>query len=222
MLRIFPSSHAVFGALGVLCDLVACVPYIRDVAQGRTKPHLFTWLGWGIGGAVVFAAQLVSGAGEGTWVTGIVAASCLAIAVMAISKGERDITRSDGVCLAGALAGIALWTMTKTPLYAVLLICAADLLALVPTVRKAYDKPEEETAVAYAISALRDLFALAALRSFALVNWLYPAMAFVFIDGGFAVLLLARRKALARGVVRHPGAGRGVVRHPGVSRGLDY
>lgn len=187
--------YVLFGAAGVALDIVAYFPYVTDVIRRRTKPHLFTWLVWGLIGGVVCVAQIISGAGAGAIVTGVVAVTCFSIAIMAIFWGEKDITILDWLCFIGALFGIVLWTFTDDALYAVVIVTVVDLLGFIPTLRKAWRKPREETASSYAISALRDLCGLLAIRAFVLTNWLYPASSLVFTDGGFALLLLLRRRS---------------------------
>ena len=41
------------------------IPYIRSIRAGRTKPHAFSWVIWGLGTSVVGFAQLAGGGGAG-------------------------------------------------------------------------------------------------------------------------------------------------------------
>ena len=193
--------HSVLGALGVVVGLIAYVPYLRDVLLGTTKPHVFTWLGWGIINAIVFAAQISSGAGAGAWVTVFTSIAVFSIAIMAFFWGEKNITVSDWIAFIASLSAIAIWVLTRDALWAVILVTLADTVAVIPTVRKAFYKPHEETALAYAIAVLRSILSIAALESFNIVNWLYPA-ALILSDGGLTTMLLVRRWQLGR---IHPG-----------------
>ena len=66
LLSIKPLASAVAFALTVALFL----PYIRSIRQRRTIPHVFSWIVWAFGTAVVFLAQLADGAGLGAWPIG--------------------------------------------------------------------------------------------------------------------------------------------------------
>ncbi|MEK7092937.1 MAG: hypothetical protein AAB927_00460 [Patescibacteria group bacterium] len=187
-------------ALAVLAIIIGIAGYgiyYYDIFKGKTKPHPFSWFVWGLMNVIVFFAQDTSNAGAGEWPTALVAVACLSISFVALFKGERGITKLDWACFFAALVGIVLWRITDQPLLAVIIVTITDAIAYIPTYRKAFYKPQEETTVSYALAALRSVFAIAALDSFALVNWLFPA-SLVLTDGGFALMLYVRRRQLAK------------------------
>lgn len=183
----------VFGIIASAIGLAGYVPYFWNLARRKTKPHVFSWFVWGLMNAIGFAAQVVKGAGPGAWVTGISGACTLLIAIFAITRGERNITRSDWACLAAALLGIALWVATRNPLTAVVLITLTDAIAFIPTFRKAYWKPYEETMSQFVCSAIKYMFGLSAIASYSVTTALYPA-SLVVTNGAFVAILLIRRR----------------------------
>jgi hypothetical protein len=187
--------HFFVSGLGVIIGFVGYYPYFRDIFRGTTKPHVFTWFIWGLINAIACAAQIVSGGGWGALVTGFVSFLCLSIAALALFRGEKRITVTDWICFITALFGIALWIGTKDPLIAVVIVTIADTLAVIPTIRKAFHKPDEETAASYAIAVLRSLCGIIALNQFTLVNWLYP-VATLISDATLTAMLLIRRHQL--------------------------
>ncbi|MEO8466573.1 MAG: hypothetical protein ABI640_14610 [Gammaproteobacteria bacterium] len=36
-------------ATAVILTFVMFVPYVRSIHQGRTKPHVFSWIVWALG-----------------------------------------------------------------------------------------------------------------------------------------------------------------------------
>jgi hypothetical protein len=76
----------------------------------------------------------------------------------------------------------------------VVLLTAVDVLAFVPTARKAWVKPHEETVSCYVGGAVRTALALAVMGRYDAVTVLYPAV-WLVANGGFGVFLLARRRA---------------------------
>lgn len=184
--------------LGIAATVIALysyIPYFRDIFAGRTKPHAFSWLVWFLLTAVAFAAQVKDGGKAGAWVTGFTALVSLFILGAAIRHGEKDITKSDWLCLIGAFLAMIAWAITKSPLTAVILITVIDALGFAPTFRKAYYHPEQETLITFALSAVKFVIAIAALSHYSAVTVLYPA-SLVFMNGLFVTMLVTRRKQL--------------------------
>jgi hypothetical protein len=144
---------SLIGLLATIIGLIGYIPYFRDIFRGQTKPHVFSWFIWGLLTTIAFIAQFIEDAGPGSWVTGSTAVICLVIAGIALSKGERGITKFDWFCFITALAGIVLWVITDNPLTAVIIVTLVDALAYVPTFRKTYHKPYEETLIEYALGS---------------------------------------------------------------------
>ncbi len=185
----------VLGVIATLVGLSSYIPYFRDIFRKRTKPHIFSWLAWGVLGGVAFAAQVVKGAGPGAWVTAITTIACLAIAALAFTHGEKNITKTDWACFIAALLGIALWFVLKDPLGAVIVVTIANTLAFIPTYRKSYSKPSQETLSSYGLSALKWAIGVSALQAFTLTTLLYPVV-LTFTNGSFALIFFLRRRSI--------------------------
>lgn len=188
----FADYHAVLGIIAVAIGVIGYIPYYRDIFRGTTKPHPFTWIGFGLLNAITFVAQVVTGGGPGAWVTAITTIATFGIATLAFRQGEKNITAFDWVCFGGALIGIVLWKLTSDPLGAILIVTIADLLAFAPTFRKAYLRPQEETATLYAMSVLKYGISLFALATFDLTTAFFP-VAIAVANAAIVLLLLFRR-----------------------------
>ena len=188
--------HVVLGIVASVVGVASFVPYFRDIFWGKTKPHPFTWLIWALITSIAFFAQLAAGGGPGAWVSGVLSLECLAVALLAFRRGEREITSLDWWCLSLGLTGLFLWQLTNNPLTAVILVTITDALAGLPTFRKSYSRPQEETISSYALGALRSLVSLPALTSFNLTTALYPVF-IAFADGALVLFLLIRRRQLS-------------------------
>ncbi len=184
-----------FATLGAVIGLASFVPYFRDIFRGTTKPHIFSWAIWTVLIGITFFIQLQSGGGAGSWVTGIEALCCAAVAVFAYTRGEKEITRVDWACFVLALVAIVLWRFAQEPLLATLFVIAADSLGFVPTFRKSFVRPNEETALQYAMSSVHWIFSIAAFQSLVLTTWLYPAWIGTF-DAVLVATILMRRRQL--------------------------
>src|SRR5665213_1595078 len=143
----------VLSIIAIVVGFIGYVPYLRDVFARRTKPHAFSWLAWTLLESIAFAAQLVKGGGVGTWVLGFSAAVALFITCVALVRRDTEIHFSDWVALLGALLAIVLWVFSKNPLAAVILVTIADACAFIPTFRKSFYKPDQETLTEYGLSS---------------------------------------------------------------------
>ncbi|HEX9997866.1 MAG TPA: hypothetical protein VGB45_12025 [Abditibacterium sp.] len=163
-------------AAAVLVTFILFVPYIRSIKNGETKPHVFSWVIWGLGTFIVFFAQLAGRGGLGAWPIGISGVISTYIAYLAYQKsGDTLITRADWAFLFAALSALPFWFFTSDPLWAVVTLTISDLIGFGPTVRRAYHHPHEESVVFFGLSALRNLLVVLALQHYSLTTVLFPA-----------------------------------------------
>jgi hypothetical protein len=183
-------------AIGIA--IASYYPYLSNMFAGKTKPHAFSWFIWGLLTGIGFFAQLSDHAGPGAWVTGFTAAICMVIFLFALKEGRRDIIIFDWICLFGAGMALGLWAITDSPLFSVILITIIDAIGFLPTFRKTYKKPFEETLLTYMLSAIKFVVAIMALENISLITTLYPA-SLVFMNGIFVLIVNFRRKQILAG-----------------------
>lgn len=170
-----PRLKLIFSGLAIVITFMAFIPYIRGILQGRTKPHLFSWLIWGMTTLIVFFAQLDADGGTGAWPIGVSGVITVYIAFLSyVKRGDISITRLDRLFFSAALLSIPCWYFTSNPMWAVILLTTIDLLGFGPTIRKAYDHPYEESLLFIFMFFLRNTFALLALESYSLTTVLFP------------------------------------------------
>lgn len=169
------------------------VPYIRDTSNGKTTPHVYTWFIWGFVTAIAFALQITHNAGPGAYTTLAAAIVCFIICVFGIKQGNKNITKSDTLFLVLSLVSLALWLFAKQPVLSVILLSTIDMLGFIPTIRKSWHKPNEETLISYLTNTFRFCLALLALDHYSIVTMLYP-LTWVVANGAFSIYLIMRRK----------------------------
>lgn len=187
----------ILGTIASIVSLIGYVPYIRDIFRKKTKPHVFSWLVWSFSAGIVFFAQVVKGAGSGAWAMGIAVVVSFSIAVLAAFKGEKKITFLDWLAFSGALVGLVAWILTDNPLFAVILVTITDALAFIPTFRKAYYKPYEETLFTWFIASTKFIIVLFAMNTYNATTLLYPIY-LTLSNGAFTSMLVVRRRILSR------------------------
>jgi hypothetical protein len=184
------------GLLAIVIAIVSYIPYIRDVIRGKTRPHAFSWFIWGLLTGIAFFAQAQAHGGAGAWATGFTAVIAFVIFGFALRWGKRNIVTIDWFFLAGALAALGLWAATNNPVWSVILITLIDMLAFVPTFRKSFHRPDEETVMTYTLSALKFMVALLALGSYSVTTVLYP-LSLVITNSLFVLMVSWRSKQLS-------------------------
>src|SRR4051812_32078548 len=118
----------ILGIVATIIALVSYLPYFRDIVAGKTRPHAFTWLIWGVLTIIAFVGQLSGHAGPGAWVTAFTALVCIVIAAIAAFGGNREIVTLDWIALTGAVVALLFWFVTRGPLLSVILITIIDNL----------------------------------------------------------------------------------------------
>lgn len=183
------------GFIATVISIVSYIPYIRDILAGKTKPHAFSWLVWATLVTIGFFGQIADKAGPGAWVTASTALLCFIVFLFSLTKGERNIVLLDWLSLLGAGVAIIFWLLTKGPLLSVILVSLIDAIGFIPTFRKSYVKPNEETLITYASSVVKYLLSLISLTNFSLITTIFP-ISLILTNGLFVIMVLVRRKQL--------------------------
>jgi hypothetical protein len=158
---------------------IGYVPYIRDVLRGKTKPHAYTW-GMGLLVTAVSLWGLI--VGQAGWAALVLFAIVLLTAVifvLSLRYGVRKGTRLDNWCLGFCLLAFPLWVVTKSPVYAVVLLNLIDAVAFIPTLVKAYRHPYSETLFSYQMNVVRFGLLITALQNYSVLTLAYPVTWFV-------------------------------------------
>ena len=186
----------ILGLIAVAMTFIAFIPYIRSIKQGKTKPHVFSWVIWGLTTFVVFLGQIADGGGAGTWATGVSGLITIYVAFLAYrNKADTHITATDWVFFTIALCSIPLWYFTSSPLWTIVILTTIDAFGFAPTFRKSYYKPFDEQLSFYVWMAVRNVVAIAALMHYSTITVLFPAVT-GFLAVLFIVMVVVRRKQM--------------------------
>ena len=191
----------IFSGIAIALALIGFVPYIALILRGKVKPHVFSWVIWGITTTVIFFAQLEAEGGVGAWPIGLSGFVTILIAILAyLKRGDATITRADWGFLLAAIASLPLWYVTDDPLWTVVILTTIDMIGFGPTFRKAYHRPFEDSRVFFIIMIVRNACSVVALEAYSVTTVLFPFCLAV----GFLILLIIlqyRRVVLAQQAV---------------------
>lgn len=183
------------GIITVIMTIGIHLPYLIHTIQGKIKPHPFSWFIWSSLMAVAFVAQVIDGAGAGAWMNGATLAIASAIIFFSIRNGFDEITAFDKCIFAMGVLSIPLWILTQDPLASVIVVTTANVIAYIPTFRKAWYKPYEEALYLFAVNVVRHILAVLAIEQYLVTTALFP-VSLVFTNASVAFFLIWRRMQL--------------------------
>ena len=187
----------IIGALAIALTLIAFLPYIASTWRGQTRPHVFSWVIWGITTFIVFLAQVKDGGGAGAWPIGVSGVITIGVAIVAyLKRADISITRLDTLFFIAAVSAVPLWYFTADPMWAVAILTVVDLLGFGPTLRKAFHFPHEENLTFFGLFLLRNLLVIVALEHYSVTTLLFPAA--VALACLSLILLIGYRRTLNR------------------------
>ncbi|MFQ3187142.1 MAG: hypothetical protein ACI85E_001262 [Marinomonas primoryensis] len=188
----------IFSGIAIALAIIGFVPYIALILRDQVKPHVFSWVIWGITTTIIFFAQLEAEGGVGAWPIGLSGVVTTFIAILAyLKRGDATITTLDWGFLVVALASLPLWYMTNDPLWTVVILTTVDMIGFGPTFQKAYRRPFEDSRIFFMIMILRNACSVVALEAYSVTTVLFPFCLAV----GFLILLVIlqhRRIALSQ------------------------
>ncbi len=164
-------------AVAIILTFVAYLPYIRLIIKGTVKPHVFSWVIWGVTTFVVFLAQLKDGGGAGAWPIGVSGVITIFIALLAyIKRADIRITITDWLFFVSAISSLPFWYLTSDPLWAVVILTTVDTFGFGPTLRKVYIQPYSESLLFFGLFAIRNIIAIMALENYSTTTLLFPVV----------------------------------------------
>lgn len=182
-------STEAFGIASLVVTLVQYGPYCWKTWTGALRPHVFSYIIWGFGAAIVAAAQWTAGAGPGAWAMALAAVLCAVVVALSLRQGAGYVTRRDGWTFGAALTALPVWYVTKDPLFAVVVITLIDVAAFHMIFNKARTHPDEDSMLFYGVAALQYGLSILATETFNVTTLLNPV---ALIVCAFSVILAMR------------------------------
>jgi len=141
-------------ALSGIITISAAIPYMIEIVKGKAKPRVVSWITWALITGIASAASFA----DGHYASGVlmlcVAIQVSVVAILGFKHGDRKFDRLDVVCQIGAIVGLILWFIFKSPTVAILATITIDLIGAIPTLKHAWLKPHEETWLTYALNGV--------------------------------------------------------------------
>ena len=175
--------------------------YIREIVKGSntTSPNPISWTVWGLISFGFFLILKSTGATTLSCILPlIVSIFQLVIAGACYYKRHRyhnPINSWEKLALILGLVAVILWYFLQGTYLYISLVCLTigDICALIPSIKNAWDKPEEDSPVTWIIFLIVTILALIGMRDLSWVNLLYPTYEMI-IALAMASILFFRRQ----------------------------
>ena len=162
-----------FVIIGALLNIIGSATYAYHTVRGKTKPNRVTWFLWALAPLIAVSAHWLEGVTWAALMTFMVGFGPLIIFIASFinKKAYWRITKLDIICGAISVLAIILWAATGQGIVAVLLSILADFAAGIPTLIKAYKKPETEHYGVFRNGAISALITLLVIDNWTFVNY---------------------------------------------------
>ena len=183
--------------LSAALGLFGSLRYAAATVAGRVQPNLVTWSLWAAAPLIAFAAQLDAGVGLPAVPTLSAGLGPLIVVVASLaSPGRRArLGPFDLACGATAVVALAVWLGLGQAPVAVFIAVAADGVAALPTILKAWRDPWSEQATFYGVIGVGAVITLLTIRSWEPAAWAFAAY-ILALTVLVCVVLVARRRHL--------------------------
>lgn len=184
--------------LGAALTLFGSSTYALATVRGRTRPNRMTWFLWAAAPLIGFAAQLDDGVGWPSVLTLSIGVGPVIIfaSTFVNRRSYWRITTFDMVCGAASVVALVVWLAIPDPEPAVVAAVLADLLAGIPTIRKAWTHPETEIVAPFAFGLANGTITLLTLDRWDAAYSAFPLY--------IVVLMITLITCVLRGRVVHP------------------
>lgn len=185
-------------ALAIVAAVIAVfstTPYIIDVVKGKTRPNVVSWFTWGLLNSIAMAAAFTAHESRTALLMMGASIATLAVVAFGLKYGRAELSIFDGLCQAGAVAGLVFWLVFNSPTVAMSSSFGISLIAALPTIRHAWLKPAEETWQTFVLAAIPAALTIVSLSSFTFNSLLMPIF-LVWVNTTIASTTLYRRQKI--------------------------
>lgn len=170
-----------FVILGATLSFIGSMSYLVDTLKGRVKPDRMTWFLWALAPLIAFSAEIKQGVGLQALMTFTVGFNPLLIFAASFFSKQVSwkLTRLDYICGAFSVVGLILWWLTKIGDVAIACSILADGFAALPTIIKAFTRPQSESYRVFLLSSMNALITLLVIKQWDFAHYAFPIYMFI-------------------------------------------
>lgn len=189
-----------FVFVGAALSLAGAASYIRAILHHDSEvvPNRVTWILWGVAPVLAFVIEIQQHVGLAsvmTLVLGVVPFAVLAASAKS-HTGSWQIGPFDVACGVLSVIGIVVWLSSHQPTLGLIAQVAADSVAALPTVRKAWLHPASEAPLTFLSGSANATLTLLTLHEWTTAGALFP-VAILCANTSIAAIVILRRPRMA-------------------------
>ena len=166
--------------------------------KSNTTPNRAGWFILVIAGIILAASYYETGARDTIWVPLGYILGPLIVSILAIKRGEGGFSAFDKKCLSATATSVLFWWLFSSPTIAFIINLIIDWFGILPTIKKAYERPMSESKLAWSFFFLSTIVNFFAVENWSLDHWqiiIYPISMFIG-TGSIALLVLFKKQTL--------------------------
>lgn len=181
-------TKEIIGLVAGGISLISYILYIYAIWWGSTRPSRSSWWILTVVWGVVFLSSLSLAPGAtheaqwvalaSRWLQVVYLVGALAIAISTIWRGANEKWgRFDYLCAASAGIALILYFVVGSPVWSFVFGVLADFFGLFPTIKHAYQRPDEEDLLAWVLTCVGAVVTLFAIPFWSRDNasdWIIP------------------------------------------------
>lgn len=172
--------HEIAAILSGVVQFSSVVPYVWSMVKGTTRPNVISWIVWTLLQVIAITAQFSAGASWSVIILVVMTFNTVLVTFLGlVGYGYRKYGVLDWTCFTLAILAILLWRVTSNPVNALILLVAADFLAVIPTLIKTVREPYSELPLGWFLIAVAAMLSIASTTIFNTANLIYPVYLFI-------------------------------------------
>ncbi len=187
----FSEWQSIAGMAAGVLYVVAFVPYVLAILQGKAKPSRITWLIASMLNGIAVFSSVSLGAQNTLWMMSASMIGSFSVFLLSLRYGQGGGSRLDKFLILAAGAVAIVWASSGLPLIAQLSISVLVLFAAIPTIRIAYKTPELESRLTWFFFTLSCIVNFLSIERWTLGIITNPIVSFT-VDVTVLALLLRR------------------------------
>ena len=141
--------HVIAGVTAGIITFVGYCIYIYAMFKSNTTPNRAGWFILVIAGIILAASYYETGARDTIWVPLGYILGPLIVSILAIKRGEGGFSAFDKKCLSATATSVLFWWLFSSPTIAFIINLIIDWFGILPTIKKAYERPMSESKLAW-------------------------------------------------------------------------
>ncbi len=182
----------VFTAFSGLTIAIAYVLFIKGTINGTVQPNRASWAVWFVQDALMAASALMAGIGPAAVMPVVWGLGATIMLALCMTRGSPEaFTPMEKTCFALSGVGILLWATTGSPILALVASVSAACIGGIPTVIKAWTKPESEPMTGWLLMFIATVFSSLAISHWTFESGFLPIIVGILQMSIFSPLVLS-------------------------------